>query len=103
MLQVIDSFTITAHQLADYPAFVQLYAGREGIVAVPDPEQACPTDLLAGTPMRLHRPDGTTAVLTLSAGLCPARTVGLFFAAPTVTDIPRLSRLEVLPSSPGSA
>ena len=103
MLRVIDSFTITARLLADYPAFVQLYGGREGIVAVPDPEQACPTDLLTGTPMRLHRPDGTTALLTLAAVLCPARTIGLFFAAPTVTNIPRLSQLEVLSSSPGLA
>ena len=103
MLQVIDSFTITARMLADYPAFLQLYGGREGVVAVLDPEQACPTDLPAGTPMRLHRPDGTTALLTLAAVLCPARSVGLFFAVPTVTDIPRLSQLEVLPSPPGPA
>ena len=103
MLQVIDSFTITARMLADYPDYTQLYGGREGVVAVPDPEQPCPTDFPAGTPMRLHRPDGTTALLTLAAVLCPARTVGLFFAAPTITEIPRLSQLEALPPPPGPA
>ena len=99
VLQVIDSFTVTADSFASHPATAHLCAGREGIVAIPDPGQACPTDFPAGVPMRLHRPDGTTALLTLAAVLCPHRTVGLFFAAPTVTDIPRLSQLEALASS----
>ena len=100
MFQVIDSFTITADSLAR-PESAELYGDREGVVAIPAPEQASTIDLPAGTPMRLHRPDGTTTLLTLTATLCPHHTIGLFFAALTSADIPRLSQLE--PLSPGPA
>ena len=103
MLQVIDSFIVAADSFASHPATASLCGGRAGIVVIPDSDQPYPTDFPVGTPMRLHRPDGTTALLTLAAVLCPQRTVGLFFATLTVTDIPRLSQLEILAFSPGPA
>ncbi len=103
MIQILDSFNVTAESSSTYPSQAKLFGGRSGIVALPDPEQPCPTDFPAGTLMRLHRPDGTTTLLTLTAVLCPHRTIGLFFAAPTVTDIPRLSQLEPLPPFTGLA
>lgn len=84
MPQVIDTFEHRTSGRVRIPEF-----DGDGLVAILDPEQIHSTEQLAGTNVRVQRPDGSLLNRNVTASTVRHGVVALFFSGAGTTDVPR--------------